>query len=94
MNLDKLTILGCSTSMVLLLAANQPAEASLGPVSHSPVISPAGVTQIAQNAEAVNVDVDSDTVGDLAVEKFGCDCPPCRNQVMQLLQSGTLKLPE
>jgi hypothetical protein len=34
-------------------------------------------------------DFDSDLVGDMAVDQFGCDCPPCRVAVVQMLQTGS-----
>ena len=92
MNLDKLTILGCSSSIVLLLATTNPAEAKvINPIKNLSVVSAS--TQMNQLAEnPVNVDIDSDTVGDLAVEKFGCDCMGHRVQVMKMLQGGSLEL--
>lgn len=94
MNLDKLTLLGCSSSIVLLLAATNPAEAKvINPIKTPCVVSASTQTnQIAQ--QPVNVDIDSDTVGDLAIEKFGCDCNGHRVQVMEMLQTGSLKLPK
>ncbi len=40
------------------------------------------------NPQYANVDAASDTVGDLAIAKFRCDCNPCRVAVMQMLQTG------
>lgn len=94
MNLNKLTILGCSSSIVLLLSATNPAEAKvINPAENHNVFSAA--TQINQIAEKpVNIDIDSDTVGDLAIEKFGCDCSAHRVRVMDMLQGGSLQLPK
>ncbi|MBW4692011.1 MAG: hypothetical protein KME27_09615 [Lyngbya sp. HA4199-MV5] len=44
------------------------------------------------NPQNVNVDPASDTVGDLAIAKFRCDCNPCRVAVVQMLQTGQLAL--
>lgn len=44
------------------------------------------------NPQYANVDAASDTVGDLAIAKFRCDCNPCRVAVMQMLQTGQLSL--
>jgi hypothetical protein len=56
----------------------------------SPTITP--TIETPPNRVPVTVDPNSDTVGDLAIEKFGCDCPPCRSAVMQMLQTGQLRL--
>lgn len=44
------------------------------------------------NPQYANVDLASDTVGDLAIAKFRCDCNACRVAVVQLLQTGQLSL--
>lgn len=44
------------------------------------------------NSNYASIDPDSDTVGDFAIAKFKCDCPPCRIAVMQMLQTGQLSL--
>ncbi len=44
------------------------------------------------NPNYASIDPDSDTVGDLAIDKFKCDCPPCRMAVVQMLQTGQLSL--
>jgi hypothetical protein len=56
----------------------------------SPTITPPITTP--PNRVPVTVDPNSDTVGDLAIEKFRCDCPPCRSAVMRMLQTGQLRL--
>ncbi len=38
------------------------------------------------------LDVNSDTIGDIAIAKFGCDCPACRNQALQMIQLGKISL--
>jgi len=38
------------------------------------------------------IDLNSDTVGDLAIAKFKYDCPACRVAIMQMLQISQLSL--
>jgi hypothetical protein len=40
------------------------------------------------------LDTRSDTIGDLAVAKFGCDCAGCRNQVIEMVQTDNLSRPQ
>lgn len=53
-------------------------------------------TYLAQEApqsplqDALNVN--SDAIGDLAADKFGCDCAAHRNRVVQMLQTVKLNL--
>lgn len=55
-----------------------------------------GVESVAQEAPQHPLqdalDTRSDTIGDLAVAKFGCDCAGCRNQVIQMVQTDYLNL--
>jgi hypothetical protein len=44
------------------------------------------------NPQYANVDPASDTIGDLAITKFRCDCNACRVAVVQMLQTGQLAL--
>jgi hypothetical protein len=44
------------------------------------------------NPNYASIDPNSDTVGDLAIDEFRCDCPPCRMAVVQMLQTGQLSL--
>ena len=43
---------------------------------------------------AFSLDANSDTVGDVAIAKFGCDCGNCRGMALQMLQTGQLPLPQ
>jgi len=100
-NKDKLTLLGCGSLPFILLASN-PANAEPSALKYL-----VNIEFRAPNIESVNtsfaqedpqnliqdaLDVNSDTVGDLAAAKFGCDCAGHRNQVVQRLQTGTLNL--
>ena len=101
MNKDKLTLLGCSSSLVFMLLASNTANA--GSRVLKDIID---IEFRAPNVETVNtpvaedpqhpiqdaLNVNSDTIGDLAAAKFGCDCAGHRNQVVQMLQTGTLNL--
>ena len=106
MNQNTLSLLGCSGSLALILLVGNAADAdTVVPQTGSPIqIFPATqrtelvtpqVTPEATpeaNPEYGSIDPYSDTVGDLAVEKFKCDCPPCRIAVVQMLQTGQLSL--
>jgi hypothetical protein len=90
MNRNTLTLLGCSG--VLVLALNSPAIAdSLSSQTLQPG-NYVGVTTTSGNAQNAVLDPSSDTVGDLAIAKFHCDCPACRMAVVQLVQTGQLSL--
>ncbi|MBD0301146.1 MAG: hypothetical protein ICV85_02900, partial [Tolypothrix sp. T3-bin4] len=47
-----------------------------------------------ENSKYTALDAASDTVGDIAVEKLGCDCAGCRNTVVRMVQAGQLILPQ
>ena len=90
MNRGALTLLGCSGSFALVLMLGNAANANaIVPQSDSSVIltlsasqsSESGVSQV--NPDYASASFDSDTVGDLAIAKFHCDCPACRMAVMQ-----------
>lgn len=100
MNKDALTILGCSSSLAFMLLMS-PAKA--GTIAPQSVGFGATATTAAQKVDApisqaysqsTSLDPNSDTVGDLAIAKLGCDCPSCRNSVIQMIQSGRLALPQ
>jgi hypothetical protein len=104
MNSNTLSLLGCSGSLAVVLlfgnAANadtltfpkaavavppatQNTEAVLPVTSETPV-------QVSPQIAAINPN--SDTVGDLAIARFHCDCPACRVAIVQMLQTGQLSL--
>lgn len=108
MNRYTLTLLGCSGSLVFTLLAVNPAKANTEPLRELVFTAPAantsqevqttvakdnidcGCTQ--NNSQYSSLRVDSDTVGDTAITKYGCDCAGCRNRVMQLVQTGQLTI--
>jgi hypothetical protein len=110
MNRDALTLLGCSGSLALALLTVNPAKANEAPlrelVFEAPVANDVqdvnssvakgtfgcGCTQ--ENSEYSSLDSASDRTGDLAIERLGCDCAGCRNVVSQMVQQGSLTLPQ
>lgn len=110
MNRDTLTLLGCSGSLVLTLLAVNPAKANTEPLRELVFTSPTantsqsdktlvakdtvdcGCTQ--DNSQYSSLKADSDTVGDLAIDKYGCDCAGCRNMTIQMVQTGRLTVPQ
>lgn len=53
------------------------------------------VTEVVHvNPRAFSLDANSDTVGDVASARFGCDCFSCRTMALQMLQTGQLPLPQ
>ena len=97
MNRDALTLIGCAGSFALVLMMESAANASvLAPQSDATVIpslstsqsNVSGVSQV--NPGYASVSFDSDTVGDLAIAKFHCDCPACRMAIMQMMQTGQI----
>lgn len=110
MNRDILTLLGCSGSLVLTLLAVNPAKANAEPLRELVFTAPAANTSQAEktpfaqeninnistqdNSKYSSLNADSDTVGDLAITKYGCDCAGCRNTVMRMAQTGQLTIPQ
>lgn len=110
MNRETLTWLGCSGSLVLTLLAVKPATANTEPIRELVFTAPAANTSqvekmpVAQddadcactqnNSKYSSIRVDSDTIGDLAIDKYGCDCAGCRNTVMRMVQTGRLTVPQ
>lgn len=108
MNRYTLSWLGCSGSLVLTLLSVNPAKANTKPLRELVFTAPANTSQAEKISVANDADcgctqsnsrysslrVDSDTVGDLAIDKYGCDCAGCRNTVMQMVQTGRLSVPQ
>lgn len=87
MNRDKLTLLGCSGSLMFVLLTSSATNAGAIAPKDS-----ADIKLEAINVEEVNTpvaqenpqhptqdasDVSRDTTGDSAAAEFGCDCPDC-----------------
>jgi hypothetical protein len=99
MDRNALTLLGCSGSLAVVLLAGNAAQADTAAPQAGAFIRP--TTPVAPttdvfvphtNVQSIAIDLNSDTVGDLAIAKFKCDCPACRVAVVQLLQTGQLSL--
>jgi hypothetical protein len=99
MNSNTLSLLGCTSVLVVALATASAADAAT--VKKQPVtianiktqtVKTAGASHSKVNYRAVALDPMSDTVGDAAVAKFQCDCPPCRMAIVQMVQAGQLTL--
>ncbi len=86
MNRNLLTVMGCSTSLAMLLATGAAQADTTTAPSTSEVVQSVPVFEITFQAE--KIDPNSDSVGDLAIEKLRCDCVGCRVAVVQMLQSG------
>ena len=101
MNKNRLTMLGCSGTVAAMLLASNVANASTIPPQNAGFVgSKTTSAQIVnsplgqENSQFGALDPNSDKVGDLAIAKFGCDCPSCRNRIMTMLQTGSLTLPQ
>ena len=90
MNRNQLTLLGCS-SLAFMLLAGTPINASEVPSQNLRTIE-FKAANAQENPQSASPDLMSDTVGDLAVAKFGCDCIGCRNQVLSMVQSNSLPM--
>lgn len=80
-NRNTLNLLGCSGSLALMLAAGSAAKADAATPCYGDFINTAADTTATPTRQAdpryATIDPDSDTVGDLAITKFHCDCPAC-----------------
>ena len=100
MKRDTLTLLGCSGSLAFMLLTANAAQASTvspqfaGYAGPTKTAAPTANTPVSQEMpQRATLDPASDTIGDLAIAKFRCDCMSCRNAVVQMIQSGQLTLP-
>jgi hypothetical protein len=99
-----LNLLGCSSfSAIVLIGHAAQAEivspdnsASVSPIYAGYVAAPqaqAGldpsVSQTGCSCQDALLNIDSDEVGNLAIDQLGCDCAGCRNIVMQMAQAGS-----
>jgi hypothetical protein len=100
MDNNALSLLGCTSVLAFVIATGNAANAA--PEKHKSVSSVASAKPTAVktvNASSKNLmhryislDPMSDTVGDAAVAKFQCDCPPCCMAIVQMVQSGQMTL--
>ena len=98
MNTSKLTWLGCSAAALMLLATDAASASTVKPqeagsvgnaITDTQAINPLGQETSSLPSLATN-----DRVKQLALATFGCGCVNCQNQVRQMLQQGTLTLPQ
>lgn len=100
MNNNALILLGCSSSLSLVLFTSHVANAA-------PVVPQdgrfVGATEAAVQTANVSPDQEHpqdsvlaspDREGDLAITKFGCDCPGCRRVVNQMVEQDSSTLPQ
>lgn len=99
MNRDTLALLGCSSLAVMLLTSHNTASANtIAPQNvdrqveiefKAPLADQVDVNAPSQeDPQPESQEVMSDTVGDKAIEQYGCDCTGCRNQVLSMVQSS------
>lgn len=100
MKKDTLTLLGCSGSLAfMILTANAAQAGTVSPQytgfagSTKTSTSTVNATQSPESNQTATLDPASDTIGDMAIAKFKCDCMACRNAVIQLIRAGELALP-
>jgi len=107
MNQNTLSLLGCSGSLAFVLLLGNAASADTialptgsvmvptSPIAQgTELVSPQVTVEARPQASPkyASIDPNSDTVGDLAIAKFKCDCPACRVAIVQMLQTGQLSL--
>jgi hypothetical protein len=100
MDNNALSLLGCTSVLAFVMATGNAANAA--PAKQKPVsvasAKPTAVKTVIASSKKVmhhqyaSLDPMSDTVGDAAVAKFQCDCPPCRMAIIQMVQSGQMTL--
>lgn len=100
MNKNTLSLLGCG-SIALMLLSSQAANASTFAPQNvgqpeiefkAPNADKVNAPLSQENPQPTSLNAMSDTIGDMAVAKFGCDCMSCRNQVLAMVQSGQLSV--
>lgn len=94
MDKDALTLLGCSSSFALMLLAVNATDAE------TVVPQNLGANTRTTAAQTVKAPIYQESpsfspaspksIEELAIAKFGCDCPGCRARVAQMVQQGSL----
>ncbi|MBV8887131.1 MAG: hypothetical protein JO235_24490 [Chroococcidiopsidaceae cyanobacterium CP_BM_RX_35] len=99
MKRDTLTLLGCSGSLAFMMLTGNAANASTIPTQDAGFGRTTTATQTVKaplsqgTSQFSALDPNSDRIGDLAIARFGCDCPSCRNKIVSMIQNGSLTLP-
>lgn len=91
MNKNVLTVLGCSSSLALMLLTANSAQARTVDGNNQKAIE-AALSQ--DEPQSSLEDASSDKIGDLAIIALGCDCAGCRSSVSQMVEQGRLMLPQ
>ncbi|MEH1836558.1 MAG: hypothetical protein V7L29_32045 [Nostoc sp.] len=83
------------TRPTITLSNSTPQNQQIGTVA-SPINTSAtqtiGTAGVQVNPRVFSLDPNSDTVGNVAIAKFGCDCSSCRALALRMLQTGQLTL--
>lgn len=87
LNQKTLTLLGCSSSLLLTLAMGNRVQANESPLREL-VFTAANAEDITSDcgcrAEGLDFDLmNSDSMGDEAIARYGCDCAGCRFMVRE-----------
>ncbi|MDF5712059.1 MAG: hypothetical protein PUP90_31395 [Nostoc sp. S4] len=84
------------TRPTLTITASTPQNQQIGTVASPTDTSATKTTDTAVgvqvNPRVFSLDPNSDTIGDVAITKFGCDCSSCRALALRMLQTGQLTL--
>ena len=99
MNGSKLTWLGCGALALMLLTTNAASASTVKPQDAGSIGNPMTDSQainqpLGQETSALPSLATNDKVRQLALATFGCGCANCQSQVRQMLQQGTLTLPQ
>jgi hypothetical protein len=91
-----LTVLGCSSSLALLLATANPVGANEARVdraieSQTPTVEEVDSSPTPE-ADPFAQEAYGDTIGDAAIDRFRCDCGGCRNMVGASFQNDNLNI--
>ncbi len=100
MQKSTLNLLGCASFSAILWAstaaqaelatADSPSNIATKPAYSGYVeFSMSEPTQAGCSCQELQLDPGSDTVGDSAIDQYGCDCAGCRNLAMQMMQNGS-----
>jgi hypothetical protein len=101
MSQSALNLIGCASfSAIVLISVSVQAEPTANSTNSTTKPAASGYvefsaaepqpTQADCSCQNPQLDPNSDPVGDLAIEQYGCDCAGCRNLTMQRMQIGTL----
>ncbi len=91
MTQKELTLLGCSSSILLTLALSNSVQANESPIRELVFTAndtPETVADMAENCGCSGWDSDllnNDSLGDEAIARYGCDCAGCRFMARQVL---------